>query len=105
MATFSTEASGRHREVLNKSQCKDFCPLGGKKVAIVERWPLAEVQLLFQELINLWLPSFYPIPNPLPPGSPLLSLSPMGYEEEIADISDKLNPHAALHLEAAWLNG
>jgi len=29
----------------------------------------------------------------------------MGYGEEMADISDKLNPHPVLHLEAAWLNG
>ena len=32
------------------------------------------------------------MPNPLPPGSLLLSLSPIGYGKEMADISDKLNP-------------
>ena len=50
-------------------------------------------------------PSLYPMPSPLSFGSLLLSLSLMGYGEEMAEISDKLNPHPVRHLVAAWLNG
>ena len=45
MATLETEESGRCREVLNKSQCKDFLSGATKKLAVAERWPLAEVGL------------------------------------------------------------
>ena len=80
----------------------DFCPLGGKKVAISKG--LTVVPRADKPVIS---PTLYPMPNPLPlpPGSFLLSLSPMGYGEEIADVSDELNPHVVLHLEVAWLNG
>ena len=46
-----------------------------------------------------------PHAQPPTPGSLLLSLSHMGYREEMPEISDKLNPHLVLHLKAAWLNG
>ena len=45
MATLETEESGHCREVLNKSQCMDFLSAATKKLAIAERWPLAEVGL------------------------------------------------------------
>ena len=52
MATLGTEESGRCKEVAvverffkNNSQCMDLLSAGTKKVAIVERWPLAAVQL------------------------------------------------------------
>ena len=35
-ATLGTEESGRCREVLNKSQCMDFCLLGRKTVAVAD---------------------------------------------------------------------
>ena len=46
-ATLGTEESGGCREVLNKSQCMDFCLLGRKTVAVAEKWMLAEVSTLF----------------------------------------------------------
>ena len=63
MASLGTEESGHCKgvavEVLNKSQCMDFLSAGMKKVAIVERWPLAEVR--FYLAIK-----FFP---PLPPSA------------------------------------
>ena len=46
-ATLGTEESGGCREVLNKSQCMDFCLPGRKTVAVAEKWMLAEVSTLF----------------------------------------------------------
>ena len=34
---------------LNKSECVDFLSAGTKKVTVVERWPLVEVQLYIHE--------------------------------------------------------
>ena len=51
-ATMGTEESDRCKEVLNKSQCMDFLSAGTKKVAVAERWPLAEVQL-YQRIPNI----------------------------------------------------
>ena len=40
-----TKESGRCRELLNKSHCKDFLSVETKKVIVVlERWPMAEVR-------------------------------------------------------------
>ena len=43
-----TEESGRWKEVETRVNVWIFCPPGRKKVAVVERWPLAEVQLYSQ---------------------------------------------------------
>ena len=51
-ATIGTEERGRCKEVLNKSQCMDFLSARTKKVAVIERWPLAEVQL-YQRIPNI----------------------------------------------------
>ena len=51
-ATIGTEESDRCKEVLNKSQCMDFLSARTKKVAVVERWLLAEVQL-YQRIPNI----------------------------------------------------
>ena len=46
-ATLGTEERSGCREVLNKSQCMDFCLPGRKIVAFAEKWMLAKVSTLF----------------------------------------------------------
>ena len=51
-ATMGTEERDRCKEVLNKSQCMDFLSARTKKVDVVERWLLSEVQL-YQRIPNI----------------------------------------------------